>query len=277
MNTGSSQERQDVGAVEAYWEAAACGEELYLRGAQPGDYQRQTTERYRLEPYIPPFAEFERYRGRRVLEIGVGLGADHQCFAEAGAELTGIDLTERAIGHVRRRLELCGLSSDLRTGSAEKLDFPDDSFDLVYSWGVLHHTPDTAGAVREVLRVLKPGAEAKVMIYHKHSCVGYMLWVRYALARGRPGTALAEIYARYLESPGTKAYSRQEAETLFDDFHVVDMRVQLTHADLLASSVGQRHRGLLLNIGRRLWPRWLIKAVLPDHGLFLLIRGHKPT
>jgi 2-polyprenyl-3-methyl-5-hydroxy-6-metoxy-1,4-benzoquinol methylase len=108
--------------VEAYWEAAACGEELYLRGAQPEDYERQTAERYRLEPYIPPFAEFERYRGGRVLEIGVGLGADHQCFAEAGADLAGIDLTDRAIGHVRRRLELRGLSSDLRTGSAEKLD-----------------------------------------------------------------------------------------------------------------------------------------------------------
>jgi hypothetical protein len=116
-----------------------------------------------------------------------------------------------------------------------------------------------------------------VMIYHRRSCVGYMLWVRYALARGKPRTTLTEIYSRYLESPGTKAYSRNEAGTLFDEFHEVEMRVQLTHADLLASSVGQRHRGLLLNIGRRLWPRWLIKAVLPGHGLFLLIRGRKPV
>src|SRR4029434_1670655 len=100
-------------------------------------------------------------RGLDVLEVGVGLGADHQLFAHAGARLTGIDLTERAIEHVRRRFEAFGLHSDLRVAHAEHLPFADSSFDLVYSWGVLHVTPDTAGAIREVWRVLRPGCPAK--------------------------------------------------------------------------------------------------------------------
>ncbi len=263
-------------AVEAYWEAVSCGEELYLKGTELEDYERQVSERYRLEPCIPRFAEFERYRGQRVLEIGVGLGADHRRFAEAGADLAGIDLTDRAIQHVQRQLELTGLVSDLRTGSAEALDFASDSFDLVYAWGVLHHTPDTPRAVKEALRVLRPGGEAKVMIYHKHSMVGYMLWLRYALARGRPRRSLAAIYAQHLESPGTKAYTVDEARALFEDFEIIDVHSELTHADLLSSAVGQRHRGAALKIARHIWPRWVIKRFLARHGLFLLVHARKP-
>jgi ubiquinone/menaquinone biosynthesis C-methylase UbiE len=262
--------------VKDYWEAASCGEELYLTGTDAEDYDRQARDRYRLEPCILQFAQFERYRNRRVLEIGVGLGADHERFAEAGAHLTGIDLTDRAVAHVRRRLELRGLSSDLHTGSAECLAFPPDSFDLVYSWGVLHVTPDTPRAVREVLRVLKPGGEAKIMIYHKHSFVGYMLWLRYGLGRGKPNLSLSEIYARYLESPGTKAYTISDAHSLFAGFDVISIETQLTHADLLTSPVGQRHRGLTLGIARHVWPRRLIRRLFPARGLFMLVLARKP-
>lgn len=265
-----------VNAVRAYWEQAACGEDLYLHGSELLDYERQAIERYRLEPYIREFAEFDRYRGRRVLEIGVGTGADHEQFARAGAELVGIDLTDRAIDHTRRRLRLRGLSSDLRRGSAEKLELPDDSVDLVYSWGVLHHVAvDVPRVVRELLRVLKPGGEAKVMIYHKHSIVGYMLWMRYALARGRIWTSLADVYAQHLESPGTRAYTRDEARALFAAFDVEEIRAVLTHADLLTSPVGQRHRGRALTLARKVWPRCLISKLLPNHGLFLLVRARK--
>lgn len=94
-----------------------------------------------------------------MLEIGVGLGADHQRFAEAGADLYGIDLTERAVEHTRRRLALFELESRLAIGDAEDLAFPDEAFDQVYSWGVLHHSPDTPKAIDEVWRVLKPGGQ----------------------------------------------------------------------------------------------------------------------
>jgi ubiquinone/menaquinone biosynthesis C-methylase UbiE len=115
-----------------------------------------------------------------VLEVGVGMGADHLEWARhMPRSLSGIDLTERAIAHTATRLALYGLRSDLRVADAEKLPFRDASFDLVYSWGVLHHSPDTPRAVREVLRVLRPGGLARVMIYHAHSMVGYMLWLRY--------------------------------------------------------------------------------------------------
>lgn len=263
-------------AVKDFWEEASCGEDLYLTTATRDGYARQASERYHLEPFIEPFADFSAYRGKKVLEIGVGLGADHQRFAEGGAILTGIDLTERAVEHARRRFEAFGLHSDLQVGNAEQMPFSDDTFDLVYSWGVLHHSADTPRAVREVLRVLKPGAEAKVMIYHKHSLVGYMLWARYALVAGRPLTSLDQIYAEHLESPGTKAYTREGARALFAGFEAIEVETHLTHGDLLSSGAGQRHRGPLLTAARALWPRKLLRRVLPGHGLFLTVRARKP-
>jgi len=206
----------------------------------------------------------------------VGLGADHKMFAEAGAVCTGIDLTKKAIDITRRRLAEFGLSSNLSVGDAEALDKPPDTFDLVYSWGVIHHSPDTACAAKEILRVLKPGGEFKIMIYNKYSMVGYMLWIRYALLALKPLTSLDDIYAKYLENPGTKVYTRSEAECLFDGAEHLDISVVLTHGDLLESSAGQRHEGLLLSIARFVWPRRLIKRFFPVHGLFMLIRGRKP-
>jgi SAM-dependent methyltransferase len=166
----------------------------------------------------------------------------------------------------------------LAVGDAESLPFADGTFDVVYSWGVLHHSPDTPKAFREVLRVLKPGGEARIMIYQTWSIVGLMLWTRYGLMRLRPWTSMAEIYSRHLESPGTKAYTPDEARRqLLGGFTDVRIETVLTHGDLLESGAGQRHQGMLLDIARRIWPRWLIRRIAPGMGLFMLITGRKPS
>jgi ubiquinone/menaquinone biosynthesis C-methylase UbiE len=265
----------DKRAVHDFWNEASCGERLLLGGEAASHYNEQARLRYTLEPFIERFARFDDCRGWDVLEIGVGLGADHQRFAEAGARLKGIDLTERAVQHARHRLDQMGLASELTVGDAENLAFPSESFDVVYSWGVLHHSPGTAQAVSEAWRVLKPGGIARVMIYHKWSMVGFMLWGRYALMRLRPFTSLEEIYGRYLESPGTKAYSVEEARQLFGAFRDVSIETVLTHGDLLTSQAGQRHTGIALTLARVFWPRWFIRRVLPSNGLFMLITASK--
>jgi ubiquinone/menaquinone biosynthesis C-methylase UbiE len=160
---------EDKQQVHDFWNRASCGEELYLSEQDRDGYRTQAQARYALEPYIAGFAGFDDAKGLRVLEIGVGLGADHQRFAEAGADLYGIDLTERAVEHTRRRLAAFDLTSNLSLGDAEHLDFADNTFDRVYSWGVLHHSPDTPKAIAEVRRVLKSGGQARIMIYHKWS------------------------------------------------------------------------------------------------------------
>jgi ubiquinone/menaquinone biosynthesis C-methylase UbiE len=257
--------------VKDFWNEASCGEELYLKGFDKDSYLNQSTIRYSLEPEIIEFAEFPKFKGKRTLEIGVGLGADHQKLAEHGAILSGIDLTPRAINHTKRRFELMGLNSELQIADAENLPFEDNSFDAVYSWGVLHHSPDTQKAVNEVYRVLKQGGLAKIMIYNKHSLIGYMLWTRYALLKFKPFKSLNIIYSDHLESPGTKAYTYNEAKILFSKFDIESIDSPLTHADLLNSEVGQKHRGGYLSIAKKIWPRWFFRAFMQKNGLFLFV------
>jgi SAM-dependent methyltransferase len=265
----------DKQQVHDFWNNESCGENLYLQGSNRDGYETQARKRYELEPYIIEFADFDDAHDKRILEIGVGLGADHQRFAQAGAELYGIDLTERAIEHTQHRLETFGLPSRLEVGDAEQLAFPDEYFDQVYSWGVLHHSPDTPKAVAEVYRILKHGGVAKIMIYHKWSMVGFMLWIRYALLGFRPWVSLTKIYAEYLESPGTKAYSIAAAQLLFSAFSEVKIHTVLTHGDLLDSSAGQRHQGRLLSLAKKIWPRAFMKRFFSTLGLFMLIEARK--
>lgn len=262
----------DKQAVGDFWEAGSCGE-IYAAGSDERErFEAHARARYALEPFIFPFARFGEGKGKDVLEIGVGMGADHLEWARSGPRtLTGIDLTQRAVDFTRRRLEIHGLSSDVRTGDAENLPFPDASFDIVYSWGVLHHSPDTPRAIEEVRRVLRPGGRAAVMVYHRPALLGRVLWARYALLRGKPGTTLDEIYSRYLESPGTKAYTREGARKLFGRFSKVETSVELSSGDLMEGEAGQRHRGLALTVAKRVWPRPLIRRFGRELGLFLLV------
>jgi SAM-dependent methyltransferase len=219
-------------AVHDYWEAKPCG--TALSEANPGSkafFDEIEAARYRLEPFIPDFAQFERWGDRRVLEIGVGMGTDFVRFARAGAILTGIDLTKASIDLVRGRLALEELDADLHVADAEALPFADASFDLVYSWGVLHHTPDTKQALSEIRRVLGPHGEARVMLYSRRSWTALGVWLRYALLRGHPGRSFAAVIADHMESPGTKAYSECELRRLFCGFHRVAFTRWITPYD----------------------------------------------
>lgn len=262
-------------AVRAFWDAAACGE-VYATGSTPEErFASQARSRYELEPYIASFARFEDGTGKDVLEIGVGMGADHAEWARhAPRSLTGIDLTGTAIEWTRERFAARGLTSDLRVADAEALPFADASFDLVYSWGVLHHSPNTERAIEELHRVLRPGGEVRIMMYHRPSIVGILLWLRYALLRGRPLQSMRSMYARHLESPGTKGYTVREGRSLMASFPDVRVRSMVSFGDMLEGAVGQRHEGAGLALAKRYWPRFLIRRM---HwlGLTLLIEARR--
>lgn len=263
-------------SVRDFWNEKSCGE-VYAIGDDPrARLAEQAAERYRLEPHIFEFARFATGAGKDVLEIGVGMGADHLEWAKPGPRsLTGIDLTPRAIAFTTERLKDWRCESDLRVGDAENLPFPDAQFDIVYSYGVLHHSPDTAQAIREVRRVLRPGGIAKIMIYHSPSIVGLMLWARYGLMAFRPRRTMKDIYANHLESPGTKAFTNAETRAMFEGFSRVELKPFLGPGDLLEGAVGQRHGGGLLTAAKALWPRWFIRRALSNYGLGLLITAQK--
>ncbi len=202
-------------------------------------------ERHRYAEYAPWMPEvmgFDKFAGMRLLEIGCGMGTDLLQFARGGARVTGTDLTPRSIEISRQHLTIYGESGDFAIADCETLPFANESFDVVYSNGVLHHTPDTAGAVREIHRVLRPGGQVRVMLYHRRS---FAYWgeviLRHGLLKGEflRGNSPAEIMSKYVEfnegggCPLVKVYSRGEARKLFSPFAEVKVQVeQLTRAEL---------------------------------------------
>ena len=153
-------------AVRDFWNAEPCGTR-YLGTHQ--DFEAHAQARYGLEPFIPKFAQFADSRGLRVLEVGVGMGADYLEWLKAGAIATGVDLSQASLNMASRRAEAYGFTPDLRLADAENLPFGDAAFDIVYSYGVMHHSPDTPQCIREALRVLKPGGHARIM-HHYRAC-----------------------------------------------------------------------------------------------------------
>jgi 2-polyprenyl-3-methyl-5-hydroxy-6-metoxy-1,4-benzoquinol methylase len=115
------------------------------------------------------FVDFGDLAGRDVLDVGCGSGIATQMLAEAGANVTAVDLTDWAVETTRRRLAAFGLSGDVRQEDAERLPFADASFDLVFSWGVIHHSSDMDRALGELVRVLRPGGQLVLMVYHRRS------------------------------------------------------------------------------------------------------------
>ncbi|HEY1293744.1 MAG TPA: class I SAM-dependent methyltransferase [Chloroflexota bacterium] len=192
--------------------------------------------RYTLEPEIVPFAQFTSARGKKVLEVGVGAGTDFIQWVRAGASAFGIDLTEEAIEHTRQRLMVDGLrSNDLCVADAEALPYASNTFDIVYSWGVIHHTPDTERALSEIVRVCQPGGQIRIMIYNRHSLLAFRTWVRFALLRGHPERSIGWALAHHVESPGTRAFTALEARRMLSACGVGDIHVQpmLTSYDVL--------------------------------------------
>src|SRR5260370_17269237 len=178
------------GRVRAFWQAHPCGTKFSDAAMGTREFfERVEAHRYAKEWHIPEAANFAAARGLRVLEIGCGLGTDGAQFALAGANYIGVDLTEASVELARKKFEFAGLRGDFRLPDPQKLDFTADLFHLVYSHGVLHHTPDTKQAVREIHRVLKPGGRAIVMLYHRGS-YNYRIGIR---ALRRAGANLLNI------------------------------------------------------------------------------------
>jgi SAM-dependent methyltransferase len=256
--------------VREFWNADPCGTR-YLEGKE--DFDAHARARYALEPYIFDFAQFKATHGLRVLEVGVGMGADYLEWLKAGANATGVDLSPESIERARRRCQLAGYQPDLRVADAEQLPFADNSFDVLYSYGVMHHSPNTPQCIREAWRVLKPGGQARIMVYHHPSITGAMLWLRYGILRGK---SLRQSAFDHLESPGTKTYTRTEALHLLDAFLDVDIRIAFSPGDLLLHQPSARFQSRLYRLIWKVFPRTLVRTFGQPWGLFLLITATKP-
>ncbi len=261
--------------VKAFWEANPCDVKDAAPALDRAYFTAFAQQRYRTHPYIPTFAAFEAAKGKRVLEVGIGAGRDFCRWAASEAKAVGVDLTTQAVALTTQHLEVLELSADVHLADCEDLPFADGSFDLIYSFGVLHHTPNTDRAIAEVLRVLKPGGQIRIMLYHKRSWVAFKVYMLHGLLSLQPFASLDRLLADHMESQGTKAYTIQEVEAMFASFAGVSVQPILTCYDTWRGYETPR-RGLMA-LAQRLWPAWLVNACGDRFGWNLLISGTKPS
>jgi SAM-dependent methyltransferase len=195
----------------------------------PAFFAAVEARRYALEPDIPEIVGFERWADRDVLEAGCGIGTDAARFVRAGARYTGIDFSSTALELARRRPEL--QDARLVQGSVVELPFPDDSFDLVYSNGVIHHLPQTSQAIAEFHRVLRPGGMAIVMVYHRASLNFYLsiMVVRRLLASALLVRGADELVSRVTGEPIEVLRGHRELLTRHGIRYLTDPALFLSH------------------------------------------------
>jgi SAM-dependent methyltransferase len=169
----------DTSEIAAFWELHPCGSDFVHAPAWKDFFRQYDSFKYLAEPQILVELGNIEFEGKRVLEIGLGQGAEAQRIIDAGARYNGIDLTKESVQRVKTRCEVFSLPfEDIQVMNAEKLRFADNSFDIVFSHGVLHHSPRIRLIVSEIHRVLRPGGLVVVMLYHRNS-MNYQISIRF--------------------------------------------------------------------------------------------------
>jgi ubiquinone/menaquinone biosynthesis C-methylase UbiE len=247
--------------VRNYWEKEPCGtnESIVKETIVYSLEYYESIEKFRYDnkPCIHSIAQFTRRNKKKVLEIGVGAGTDHLQWARAGAILSGVDLTDASIKMTCNRLKLYGFTSNLLRCDAEDLPFEDQSYDIVYSWGVIHHSENPQIIISEINRILKSEGEFIGMFYHRRSLVTLRVWFRHALLNATPWLSFSKVLYNHMESIGTKAYSRNELIKMFSQFKKVEIVPFLTPYDIKG------------------FPNWLSRIIPQQFGWFYGIRAVK--
>lgn len=206
--------------IREYWNRRPCN----IRHSEKevgtlAYYQDVTQRRYFVEPHIPKFAGFSEFAGRRVLEIGVGIGTDAAEYARAGAVYTGFDLSEESVKLAQRRFDVEGLTGTFRVGNAEDLAqlFQGQEFDLVYSFGVIHHSETPSKIIMQLPRVLAAGGQARIMLYATNSYKAALIRAGLEQPEAQPGC------------PQAQTYTHQEIQELFSYAGFREISIEQDH------------------------------------------------
>jgi ubiquinone/menaquinone biosynthesis C-methylase UbiE len=212
----------------------------YWEKSTPWAYQQEKLSyverrkmRFDLQDYMMEAMGFSKYSGRKVLEVGCGAGIDSAEFARNGARVTAVDFTDNAVSLTKQTFAEAGLTAEIMKCDARNLKFPDKTFDVVYSFGVLHHIPKVDGVLTEIVRVLKEEGDGIFMIYNKESLLNAYSILYLHRNEGLSEAELASKYSeRNVGNPYTRLFTKRDAENLFRRyFRQVDVETHYSVID----------------------------------------------
>jgi SAM-dependent methyltransferase len=257
MSTSSA----DSDVVRDYWNRRPCN--IRHSPAEIGSkeyFDQVEARKYMVEPHIPAFANFAHWKGKRVLEIGCGIGTDATNFARAGADYTGLELSNASLELTKRRFALFGLKGTFHLGNAEELNdiIPVEKFDLIYSFGVIHHTPNPGRVIQAAKKYLGAGSEFRLMLYAKHSWKGAMIDAGLDQPEAQSGCPIAFTY------------SKEEATALMHGYEVIDMQQDHIFPYVIEKYVNYEYE---LQPWFAAMPKEILRALERHFGWHLLIRA----
>jgi len=221
--------------VKDYWNNRPCNIRHSTQPIGTKEYFDEVEARkYMVEFHIPAFADFEQWRGKKVLEIGCGIGTDTINFARHGAKVTTVDLSAKSMELAQQRAAVFNLQDRIRflSGNAEQLSafVPVEPYDLIYSFGVIHHTPHPDNVLEELRKYTHPGTVIKIMVYHRRSYK--VAWIFATEGKGQ-FWKLSEIIARNAEAqtgcPIAYTYTRKEGRELLERHGFKVSKVEVDH------------------------------------------------
>jgi len=195
----TNMKQPQIDDVKNYWNARPCNIRHSQKEVGTKQYFEEVEARkYFVEPHIPLFAEFDKWCGKKVLEIGCGIGTDAINFARHGADYTAIELSVESLNIAKKRFDLFGENGLLLHGNAEEMpdQFQGEQFDLIYSFGVLHHTPNPDRAFANIRKLLKPSGELRIMLYARNSWKASMIEAGLDQPEAQYGCPIANSYTR---------------------------------------------------------------------------------
>lgn len=202
-------------SVLEFWDSRPCNIRHSEKEVGTKAYFEEVTERkYFVENHILSFANFPAYKDKDVLEVGCGIGTAAQSFMEAGANYTGIDISPKSIELAKKRMDVFELTGDVYVADIQSL-VSEKQFDLVYSFGVLHHIQDLGSALRNIHTMLKPGGEFKLMMYASNS------WKNACIMSG------LDQFEAQSGVPIANTYTNEEMCSLLVDFE--DIQIKQDH------------------------------------------------
>lgn len=224
-------ENVPIKKIQDFWDRRPCNIRHSPSKVGTRKYFDEVEKRkYFVEPHIPKFVQFSKWKGKKVLEIGCGIGTDTITFARAGAKVTAVELSKKSLDLAKKRAKIYGLEKKVKfyLANAEELSkvVPTRPYDLIYSFGVIHHTPHPEKVIDELKKYTHKNTIIKLMIYHRFALK--VLWILLKFGKGA-FWKLDELIAKHSEaatgSPVTYVYSRLQARKLLKDFKIIDIRI----------------------------------------------------
>lgn len=191
------QTSKEIERVQAFWNARPCNIRHSAAPFGTKEYFDQVEQRkYFVEPHIPAFAEHQLWADKKVLEIGCGIGTDATNFARAGANYHGLELSEESLDVTKKRFEVFDQKGSFYLGNAEHVAevVPERDFDLIYSFGVIHHTPNPRAVIESSRKMIKPTGELRIMLYARESWKSYMIDIGLDQPEAQSGCPYAFVY-----------------------------------------------------------------------------------